>query len=200
MSDQQAGLPGLAGQLGTETGGQGGQGGQGGEGKTGKRGKPGRTGAKGEKGDTPESDEFFMARPLWLGLKRWTWVKIAFAFMTFMSAFALYLVERNGDEDQQARDEIVAEGEFTNCVERNELRESFRALVVIATEGGGFDLTAVPGFVDLDAETQQFFRNLAELSDSGGGTSQRDRLLATIVDENCDDLPSEPPIEGEQND
>lgn len=195
MSDHQAGLPGLAGQLGNETGGQGGQGGQGGEGGVGKTGKTGKQGVKGEKGDTPQSDEFFMSRPLWLGMKRWTWVKLAFFGMMVMGMYSLFLVSENSKSDRNNRDDIILEAvgqaDFHNCIERNELRQSLRQLVVAATEGsgGGIDLTVVPGFSDLDEATQQFFRNLATPRTEEEGQSTRDRLLSTIVDEACPTFP-----------
>jgi hypothetical protein len=63
-------------------------------------------------------DSAFMTSNLWFGWKRWTWVKIAFAFVVFMGAYANWQIQDNVDDTN----DLVAE------VEENERLDDIRAL------------------------------------------------------------------------
>jgi hypothetical protein len=83
------------------------------------------------------------------------------------------------------------------CEERLAGRAVLRAIVVLATDGDGIDLTVIDGFEELDEPTQQFFHNLAALSQSNSGdnSSFRREALAQIPLPDCDGdgEPDDPP-------
>lgn len=79
-----------------------------------------------------------------------------------------------------------------DCLNQRDNRTVLREVVIEATNttgtGGSFDLTRIPGFVDLDEPTQTYFRNLsAALSQAppGDQRSLRDRLLPLVPPIEC---------------
>lgn len=70
--------------------------------------------------------------------------------------------------------------EQQTCEEAQAGRAVLREVVTIATEGNGStDLTGVPGFDQLDAETQVFLENLAVVT---AGSDSRETLRARLLD------------------
>lgn len=79
-------------------------------------------------------------------------VALAFVYSTITFLVALGAVQRAYDQTQR-----------DDCKQRQEGRETLRNVIVVATtpSAGRLDLTAVPGFENLDPATQDFFRNLS---------------------------------------
>lgn len=77
------------------------------------------------------------------------------------------------------------------CVDRRTDREVLRQVVDIATtssSGSRIDLTIVPGFADLDANTQAFITNLSAAINSAPPASRNvlhDELLDRLPPINC---------------
>lgn len=84
------------------------------------------------------------------------------------------------DEREDAIEELDIN--YLNCLRGNELRLFIRDKVVEpAFAGGGLDLTTVPGFDDLPAKTQDFFRNVALISASR--PSPKAQIVADLTDQ-----------------
>lgn len=83
------------------------------------------------------------------------------------------------------------------CESQLEGRGILRALVIIATEQGGFDFTKLSSFQDLDAATKAFFQELADLSKTNSGDSStfRQQALELLKLPDCDGdgKPDKPP-------
>lgn len=191
-----SGSVGSPGSPGTEGGGLGGHGGHGGTGGHGIRGEQGEKGVVGDKGASGE--DTFMTQSLWLGWTRWTWVRIAFAFVVFMSAFGFYREQQfEAREDREARQEVI-DKDYISCVRGNDTREVVRDIVELSN--GPTDLTLVPGFEALDPEMKQFLINLRDATaEADDGESFKEAALALLAIRDCEkefpdanhDLPTE---------
>lgn len=110
------------------------------------------------------TDVSFMNESLWLGWRRWTWVRIAFAFVVLMSVFALYRTDQGNKERTDQFAQAAIDDNFKQCESSNDARTILRNIIILSGESQTFDLTRVPGFSDLDAPTQKFFENLRDAS------------------------------------
>lgn len=161
--------------------------GAGGTGGTGGTGGVGLRGAKGAAGDKGESGEdTFMTQSLWLGWKRWTWVRMAFGFMVFMSSFGFYREHQfEAREDREERQEQI-DNEFRSCERGNDTREVIRA--VLDLTGGATDLTGIKGFETLDPDIQAFLINLRDTTaaQADGEKSFKTEARRILVIRDCD--------------
>jgi hypothetical protein len=108
-----------------------------------------------------------------------------------LAVFVFFAFQAQGEEadDRVESDRrIVVAQTVLSCEDRNHTKKVLRETIDAALAGGGGigDLTKVPGFDELDPDTQEYFRNLM----AGGSDSQSsgDRLRAyrdSLIDEDC---------------
>lgn len=62
------------------------------------------------------SDESWLREKTWLGLRRWTWVLLAYLFVVLMSMYGLWRVQQVSDErDRDIVERIIRDCEITNA-------------------------------------------------------------------------------------
>lgn len=119
-----------------------------------------------------------------------TGLVIGYAILVAGIVIAIIGVRSESDDRADSDRDILLAFTIKTCVDRNQTKDALRETINAGIEGGGVgDLSKVPGFEDLDAATQIFFRNLATLSEDESGKTSTERLRAyrdSLVDENCD--------------
>lgn len=154
-----------------------------------------------------EDDVSFFGQILFFGKTRWFWVKVVLLGMFLVTLLASFLtirkyntdheqdVQRQKDQDAQVYENSLAIYNF--CLSGNDLRVQLRNLVVFSySQNGGTDLTVVPGFDQVDSDTQEYLRNLSDLLSSGGDPVARqkriDDALANVPLRDCGEAPDPP--------
>lgn len=149
-------------------------------------------------------------QPMWLGWRRWTWVRLAFAVMVAQSMFGFYQTDRISDDrvdDAKALAldlaQRTADEQYDTCLQRNEFRTIVSNIVILSTEGRTVDLTGVEGFDLLSEETQKFLLNLREETAANDGAdnpmSFRNKALAELALADCEaEHPEASVLENEQ--
>ena len=132
----------------------------------------------------PATDEAFLTRPMWFGISRWGWVRISFLFVVLVGTLSLWQVQRNGEQDRRRDAEITADIARDGCQQANVTRRILLDVVELSLNST-LDLTAVPGFDDLDPATQAFFINIRQLQDENRNApdsfaAEARRVLAPI--------------------
>lgn len=108
--------------------------------------------------------------------RRWLLIVVPYLFVAGAGTYGLHLLE---DEAHQ------------RCLDRQTDRQVLRQVVDIATTtsgGGQLDLTIVPGFDDLDPQTQTFITNLSHAISSEPPSTRNalhDELLNQLPSIDC---------------
>lgn len=167
-------------------GGHGGHGGAGGVGRQGKRGEQGLPGISGE--DT------FMNQSLWLGWRRWTWVRLAFLLVVLASAYGFWhdaqIDARDDKQDRREEAEEVQEEinqNYQACLRGNDTRVVIREVVDLTEEGGTTDLTSIEGFDRLSPETQVFLINLRDTTAASEDSDFKEQAYALLTIRDCEE-------------
>lgn len=99
-----------------------------------------------------------------------------------------------GEHSEDAREQEELDVNYVACLRGNELRGLMIEQTELAYSGGGLDLTKVPGFDGLDQATQQFFRNLADVS---RGRPDRSMVIVDAIRSQLRDCEAEYPSHSE---
>lgn len=132
----------------------------------------------------PTDQEFFQDR-LWLGFKRWTWIKVAFAILICTTFLGF---RQQAELRQQDRTQAVQKS-YDLCVAANNQRQLIVEIVTSGNNAPKFDVTLLPSFSKLDPDTKAFLIELqvAQFQFSTGDSGFVNRALELITFRNCED-------------
>lgn len=139
--------------------------------------------------ENPDDKKFFREK-IFFGLKRWTWVKMAYLLIVAYCTIGFWLVQKNSNQDD--RDNV--QEAYQNCLLGNDGRTAIREVINIATATGArVDLTQLPSFTKLDGATQDWVIELNLLLNPPPGTNTQADELRKFAEEklimrNCQDI------------